>query len=190
MRDAREGSTRCFVLFYHDCAHAERPSSPYAGHVWAVKKNQKPRTRNRTYPDNDALQCPHLTTDTFSAPDLLEPHILRALADVQITSLHSSGASCHFVALARSGDAFVFGRNTSGALGVPPKAAASVSENAPRRVKASALPGGKAGEGIVHAACGRAHTLLVGSGGQVWAAGGNGVGQVRPLASLGCDTMC
>jgi alpha-tubulin suppressor-like RCC1 family protein len=60
-----------------------------------------------------------------------------------------------------------------------PVADDSISENAPRRVKAAALPGGRPGDSIVHAACGRSHTLLVGSSGQVWASGLNTSGQVR-----------
>ncbi len=73
------------------------------------------------------------------------------------------------------GDAWLFGRNGFSALGVT--GVDAVSENAPRRVKASEL-GGTEETKFVHAACGRNHTLLVGSEGQVWSAGANNVGQV------------
>lgn len=53
-----------------------------------------------------------------------------------------------------------------------------ISENAPRRVAATDL-GAPKGTRFVHAACGKNHTLLVGSDGQVWSAGMNNTGQVR-----------
>jgi len=55
-----------------------------------------------------------------------------------------------------------------------------ISENAPRLVKASELGAAK-GTKFVYAACGRNHTLLVGSDGNVWSAGANNFGQVRSL---------
>jgi alpha-tubulin suppressor-like RCC1 family protein len=108
--------------------------------------------------------------------------------------VHGGASACHFVVRALDGAAYVFGRNTAGALGTgtgaskakkfktkedTPASDDSISEHAPRRITASSLPGGRAGQKIIHAACGRSHTLLVGSGGQVWASGSNNVGQVR-----------
>jgi alpha-tubulin suppressor-like RCC1 family protein len=52
-----------------------------------------------------------------------------------------------------------------------------VSENAPRKLTATDL-GAPAGTKFVHAACGRGHSLLVGSNGHVWTAGMNNMGQV------------
>ncbi len=40
-----------------------------------------------------------MTNDGARSTDLREPHILRALANVRVTSIHASGASCHFIAL-------------------------------------------------------------------------------------------
>jgi alpha-tubulin suppressor-like RCC1 family protein len=154
------------------------------------------------------------------APDLLAPHVLRALAPVRAVGIHSGPTASHFVVRDVDGTAWLFGRSIAGALGPgtststrPDKAlgdssAASnggakkkkgaakgkladepstgegaVSENAPYRVRAEDLPGGKQGERIVHAACGRSHTLLVSSLGTVWAAGANTVGQVRRFMS-------
>lgn len=113
-------------------------------------------------------------TDAPTVPDLLEPHILRALANVRVASVHASCAGCHFACLDVDGAAWLFGRNTGGALGTKGE---SVSENEPRRVGAEEL-GAEEGVRIVWAACGRAHTLLVGSDGTVWSAGANSVGQV------------
>ncbi|KAG9308047.1 regulator of chromosome condensation 1/beta-lactamase-inhibitor protein II [Chiua virens] len=108
------------------------------------------------------------------APDLLEPHILRSLSNVKITSIHASCCACHFVALDIDGAAWMFGRNAPCALGVAGED--FISENTPRRLLASEL-GAKEGAKFVHAACGRGHALLVDSEGNVWSAGANNFGQ-------------
>ncbi|KAL0954199.1 hypothetical protein HGRIS_005327 [Hohenbuehelia grisea] len=117
-------------------------------------------------------------------PDLLEPHILRSLSNVKITSVHTSCAGCHFIAIDIDGYAWLFGRNGSSALGTPN--VDFISENAPRRLSASELPGGTKGTYFVHAACGRNHSLLVGSDGKLWGAGVNNVGQAgqNPCAEV------
>ncbi|KAF9483052.1 RCC1/BLIP-II [Pholiota conissans] len=107
-------------------------------------------------------------------PDLLEPHLLRSLLNVKVVSIHASCAGCHFVAIDIEGNAWLFGRNGFSALGVPN--VEFISENAPRLVTTEEL-GAPAGTKFVHAACGRNHTLLVGSNGTVWAAGQNNLGQ-------------
>lgn len=73
------------------------------------------------------------------------------------------------------GNAWLFGRNGSSALGVVD--AEYVSENAPLCLKPTDL-GAAPGTKFVYAAGGRNHTLLVGSDGSVWAAGANSLGQV------------
>ncbi|KAJ6624924.1 regulator of chromosome condensation 1/beta-lactamase-inhibitor protein II [Mycena sp. CBHHK59/15] len=108
-------------------------------------------------------------------PDLLEPHILRSLSNVKAASVHTSAHGCHCVVLDVDGVAWLFGRNGSCALGVP-NTIDAVSENAPRRLTPSEL-GGLATTKFVDAACGRNHTLLVGSEGQLWTAGINNLGQ-------------
>ncbi|KAF8885095.1 regulator of chromosome condensation 1/beta-lactamase-inhibitor protein II [Gymnopilus junonius] len=107
-------------------------------------------------------------------PDLLEPYLLRSLLNVKSVSIHTSCAGCHFVVIDIEGQAWLFGRNGFSALGVPDSE--FISENAPRLVKATDL-GAPKGTRFVHAACGRNHTLLVGSDGSVWAAGQNNLGQ-------------
>jgi alpha-tubulin suppressor-like RCC1 family protein len=72
------------------------------------------------------------------------------------------------------GAAWMFGRSERLVLGVPGDV---VSENAPIRVTPQELGAGK-GTKFVHAACGRSHTLLVGSDGRVWTCGVNNMGQV------------
>ncbi|KIJ65345.1 hypothetical protein HYDPIDRAFT_88099 [Hydnomerulius pinastri MD-312] len=108
------------------------------------------------------------------APDLLEPHILRSLNNVKVTSIHASCCACHFIALDIDGAAWMFGRNAPCALGVANTDL--ISENTPRRVFATEL-GAKEGTKFVHAACGRSHSLLVDSEGHVWSAGENKLGQ-------------
>ncbi|KAI0923703.1 hypothetical protein AcV5_009178 [Taiwanofungus camphoratus] len=107
-------------------------------------------------------------------PDLLEPHILRSLSNVKVASIHTSCVGCHVVALDVDGVAWLFGRNERAALGVA--GIQAISENAPRRLTAQEL-GAQKGTRFIHAACGRGHTLLVGSGGQLWSAGVNNMGQ-------------
>lgn len=112
-------------------------------------------------------------------PDLLEPHILRSLSNIKATSIHSSCAGCHYVVLDTDGAAWLFGRNGSSALGVNNLDA--VSENAPRKVRPSDLGSSTKDARFVDAACGRNHTLLVASDGNVYSAGVNTFGQVTPL---------
>ncbi|TFY68028.1 hypothetical protein EVJ58_g1267 [Rhodofomes roseus] len=107
-------------------------------------------------------------------PDLLEPYILRSLSNVKVTSVHTSCAGCQVVALDADGAAWLFGRNDRGVLGVA--GVEFISESAPMRLTAQEL-GAPKGTWFVHAACGRSHTLLVGSGGQLWSAGANPLGQ-------------
>jgi alpha-tubulin suppressor-like RCC1 family protein len=73
------------------------------------------------------------------------------------------------------GAAWLFGRNNPSALGIPN--ADVISENAPRKLIPADL-GAADGTKFVHAACGRNHSLLVGSDGEVWSAGTNNLGQV------------
>jgi len=73
------------------------------------------------------------------------------------------------------GIAWMFGRNQASALGA--SGPEYISENAPWRLRATEL-GAPKGTRFVHAACGRGHSILVGSNGQMWTAGVNNVGQV------------
>ena len=98
-----------------------------------------------------------------------------------MVSIHTSCSACHFVALDLEGNAWLFGRNGSAALGVPN--VEYLSENAPRMLRPSEL-GASEGTRFVQAACGRNHTLLVGSDGSLWTAGANSLGQVRVILLL------
>lgn len=69
----------------------------------------------------------------------------------------------------------MFGRNDKSCLGLTDVDA--ISENEPRRVTAQDL-GAPKGTRLVTAGCGKSHTLLVGSEGQLWSAGANQAGQV------------
>lgn len=52
-----------------------------------------------------------------------------------------------------------------------------MSENAPKKLTPQEV-GASKGVKFVNAACGRSHTVLVGSDGQVWTSGVNNSGQV------------
>lgn len=64
-----------------------------------------------------------------------------------------------------------------------------ISENAPFKVTPQSL-GAAENTKFVHAACGRSHTLLVGSEGQVWSSGANNMGQVSLCEEFPCATKC
>ena len=107
--------------------------------------------------------------------DLVEPHILRSLSNVKIQAVYTSCAGCHVICLDTDGAVWLFGRNERSALGAGK--ADTISENAPIKLQATDL-GAEPGTTFVHAACGRSHSLLVGSNGRVWSAGKNDLGQV------------
>ncbi|KAH9971036.1 regulator of chromosome condensation 1/beta-lactamase-inhibitor protein II [Lactifluus volemus] len=113
-------------------------------------------------------------TEDTEHPDLLEPHILRSLSNVKAVSVHTSCAGCHAIVLDVEGTAWLFGRNQLAALGVP--SVDAISENAPHQVRAIDL-GAPPGTVFVNAACGRSHSILIGSNGRVWTAGLNSLGQ-------------
>ncbi|PIL24867.1 transcription factor [Ganoderma sinense ZZ0214-1] len=109
-----------------------------------------------------------------TSTDLLEPHILRSLSNIKAVSIHTSCVGCHCIVLDVDGTAWMFGRNDKSCMGVA--GVEEISENEPRRLTAQELGASKATR-FVHAACGRNHTLLVGSEGQLWTAGQNHAGQ-------------
>jgi hypothetical protein len=110
-----------------------------------------------------------------NSPDLAEPHILRSLSNVKISSIHASSHGCHSIMLDISGTAWMFGRNERASLGAIGRE--HISENAPIKLLASTLHGASPKTRFVHAACGRNHSILVGSEGQVWSTGANNLGQ-------------
>jgi hypothetical protein len=65
--------------------------------------------------------------------DLFELHILRSLSNVPVVSIHSSCSGNYFIAIDTSGDAWLFSRNTSSALGV------KGIENAPVKLRVTSL---------------------------------------------------
>jgi alpha-tubulin suppressor-like RCC1 family protein len=119
--------------------------------------------------------CVLLKPFNRSSPDLLEPHILRSLSNVKAASIHTSSSGCHTIVLDIDGRAYLFGRNERSALGVVKEEV--ISENAPEVLTAADL-GAAEGTKFVNAACGRSHSLLVGSDGCVWSVGKNDLGQV------------
>ena len=151
------------------------------GHTLSKFKFLQPTPTHLTFP-------PH-------RPDLPEPHILRSLANIKITSIHASCSGCHCIAIDIDGAAWLFGRNSPTALGRAPPGAqtapntlpGTVSEQAPWRLTPQML-GAPKGVTFVHAATGRAHSLIVGSNGDVWSAGSNQHGQVRWLKCYACWT--
>lgn len=89
--------------------------------------------------------------------------------------MHASSSGCHCIMLDIDGTAWMFGRNQFSAMGV--SGVDEISENAPRHLLATTLPGASPHTRFISAACGRNHSLLVGSEGQLWTAGVNNLGQ-------------
>ena len=130
-----------------------------------------------------------LPTPNSRHPDLLEPHILRSLSNVKAVSVHTSCAGCHTIVLDIEGTAWLFGRNQPAALGITN--VDTISENAPSPLRATDL-GAPPGTIFVNAACGRSHSVLIGSNGRVWTAGLNALGQViiiKKSSSRLCYTL-
>jgi hypothetical protein len=93
--------------------------------------------------------CSLFQTYHSAAPDLLEPHILCSLCNVPIPSVHSSCSGNHSIAIDTLGDAWLFGRNASSALGM--EGIESASENAPVKLKMTSLiTAGQGAEGKRH----------------------------------------
>ncbi|KZT69242.1 RCC1/BLIP-II protein [Daedalea quercina L-15889] len=154
-----------------ESASTSANTEPQWGRVLLCGGTDWPRLGRKDRGGSKKAQEP---TTTNIGPDLLEPHILRSLNNVKITSVHTSCAGCQVVALDADGAAWLFGRNDRSALGVA--SVEAISENAPMHLTAREL-GAPKGTRFVYAACGRSHTLLVGSGGQLWTAGANQLGQ-------------
>ncbi|GHJ85544.1 hypothetical protein NliqN6_1946 [Naganishia liquefaciens] len=109
--------------------------------------------------------------------DLLSPHIVRSLSNLKIVKLWSGCTALHVVCIDIYGNAYLIGRNTFSCFGI---ASAILPQTPPQfayKIAAKSLPGASATTKIMQAACARHHTVLVGSEGQVWAAGKNDVGQ-------------
>lgn len=100
--------------------------------------------------------------------------------------MHTSHSGCHAIVLDTKGDAYLFGRNSNGALGLSSSAVPAVPETTPYKLKPQSLGGTR----FVHAACGRNHSLLVGENGEVWAAGANNVGQVSARTEEELEFVC
>ncbi len=105
----------------------------------------------------------------------MSPHLLRSLRTTKVVSIHTSSHSSHVVAIDIYGVAHLWGRAATSSLGLP--GVTAVWESAPLKIRPKDL-GLPDGVKFVHAATGRAHTLLVANDGSVWSAGLNTSGQV------------
>lgn len=110
---------------------------------------------------------------TTAGDDLLGPSRMRfaGLLDKQFTAVFSGCAAAHFVLVDVEGVAYGIGRNDNGQL----SRADLKSRKHPVKFH---LPGISEGERVVHAACGRQHTLLVTSEGRAFSVGTNAFGQL------------
>lgn len=110
---------------------------------------------------------------TAAGEDLLGPTRLRfaGLPGAAFASVFSGNSAAHLVLVDAAGAAYGLGRNDAAQL-------ARADLRARRHPVRLALPSAEPGERVVHAACGRAHTLLVTSAGRALAVGTNVFGQL------------
>jgi len=98
--------------------------------------------------------------------DLLAPHRLFSLDQIRIKSIASGCAALHILAIDVDGNAWVWGRNIEGQLGLGDR----IQRNQP--TKLSEL------QDVSWGACGRAHTVLIASNGKAYSSGDNKFGQL------------
>ena len=92
-------------------------------------------------------------------------HLLPGLSGVHIVKVVASAVACHYVAVSSDGVAYVWGRNENGQLG---------TGNINNVYLPSAV---SAVTGVIDAAVGKGHTLLLTRSGSLWAAGSTNKGQ-------------
>lgn len=111
--------------------------------------------------------------ETDETPNLLGPHrLLAGLGKTRLVFVGTGCTSAHVVALGAGGDVFTWGRNDAGQLGLGDL----TLRNVPTRVRALD------GQGVHMAATGKAHTVFVAKGGDVFACGASKQGACGPNA--------
>ncbi|SCV68428.1 BQ2448_549 [Microbotryum intermedium] len=126
-------------------------------------------------------------------PDLPAAQIMRWVANVKFKSVHMSHSSCHAVAISSSNEAYLFGRNEHYQLSYPlpeelttsflstdgtPSPTPPASFPFPLKyLPEQNVPMNLRSQGIISAATGRGHTILVTEHGEAWSAGWNHFGQ-------------
>mmetsp|Transcript_16101 Transcript_16101/g.39186 ORF Transcript_16101/g.39186 Transcript_16101/m.39186 type:complete len:454 (-) Transcript_16101:362-1723(-) len=96
------------------------------------------------------------------------PTVLAPSLGLKFSMVFSGPTACHTICVTEEGKAYSFGRNANGQLGHGD----TLTRGAPTQIKA--LENCR----ITKAACGKNHTLLLTSGGEVWSCGGNTFGQL------------
>mmetsp|Transcript_37307 Transcript_37307/g.78672 ORF Transcript_37307/g.78672 Transcript_37307/m.78672 type:complete len:631 (-) Transcript_37307:159-2051(-) len=125
-------------------------------------------TLDASVPGRSAIsKSPH--THELMCPTILFPKSI--LAKQKIAHIAASPTSCHSIAITSTGEAYGWGRNENGQLGL-----GSTSAVVPLPEKLSVA--GEADLTFVGAAVGKYHSILVGSNGYAYAAGGNLCGQL------------
>ncbi|XP_074654157.1 protein RCC2-like [Tubulanus polymorphus] len=101
-------------------------------------------------------------------PNLLGPHRLSTIEDLEVHTVISGCVACHSVAITNNGAAYTWGRNEKGQVG----------NGTIKRVDEPTLLSSMESVKFVSAACGRNHTLLLTDTGEVYAMGDNKNGQL------------
>jgi alpha-tubulin suppressor-like RCC1 family protein len=125
------------------------------------------------------LQCP-----TILFPSLFSSGSGSMKKNIKIAFIATSPTSCHSIAITTTGMAYGWGRNETGQLGL---GYVSAVVPTPTQLSVSTTTGGESSSGIkfVGAGVGKYHTILIGSDGMAYAAGGNICGQLG-INNQGC----
>lgn len=110
-----------------------------------------------------------------SAPDLILPHILRQVANVQVARIFASCSAQHALFLSTDNYVYAYGENVQGQCGISD---GKVALTEPVRLERNAfVPQLSSNDRVIAAAVGGAHSLIVTANGSVYAAGDNSMGQ-------------
>lgn len=129
--------------------------------------NETQNARHAHSPGRSSISK-EIQTHELMCPTLLFQNSI--LAKKKIALIATSPTSCHSVAITADGEAYGWGRNENGQLGLG-MSSAVVPLPTPLTVSDDDVK-------FVGAATGKTHTILVGSNGYAYAAGGNVLGQL------------
>ncbi|KAI7861881.1 regulator of chromosome condensation 1/beta-lactamase-inhibitor protein II [Spinellus fusiger] len=123
----------------------------------------------------DTIKRKAKTSDDNKDLRLLGPHLIRELVDISVSKAVTGPTACHSVIISQEGEAWVFGRNAQGQLGMGHSNAVEFPVNVRSHLSNESV---LENEKIIDAAVGRSHTILVTESGQLYAAGENKCGQL------------
>lgn len=151
-----------------DAPEAAQPVANFKGHLLFCGSTKWDLLGRKTIPKAVAKRGGSTAGDEILGPSCMQ---FSGMPDKQFTAVFSGCAAAHLVLIDDAGIAFGLGRNDSGQI-------ARADLKSRRHPVKFHLPGLKEDERVVHAACGRQHTILVTSEGRAFSVGTNAYGQL------------